>query len=82
MDLDNSGLYSLFAKPLADLNVADLSVLRYVPEGWYVEYKREVPSPKPLAKAVAAFANTYGGWLFLGIEESSEEPATAGAFSV
>ena len=73
-------LYSPFDKTLAALDVADLSVLYDVPEGWYIEYKREHIPPKPLAKAVAAFANTHGGWLFLGVDEVSEGEHTAEAF--
>ena len=42
-------LYSPFDKTLAALDVADLSVLYSVPEGWYIEYKRETVPPKDLA---------------------------------
>lgn len=73
-------LYSPFDKTLAALDVADLSVLYDVQEGWYIEYKREHIQPKALAKAVAAFANTHGGWLFLGVDEVSEGKHTAEAF--
>ena len=73
-------LYSPFDKTLAALDVADLSVLYSVPEGWYIEYKRETVPPKDLAKAVAAFANTHGGWLFLGVDEVSDGEHTAAEF--
>ena len=63
--------YSPFDKPIKDLNPHDLTVLKTVNEGWYVEYKREMVNPMALAKAISAFANTYGGWLFLGIQERS-----------
>ena len=33
-----------------------------------------------LAKAISAFANTYGGWLFLGIQERSPDEPVAGSF--
>ena len=67
--------YTPFQKPIADLQANDLVSLREVDESWYVEYKRQLIEPKKLAKALAAFANTYGGWLFIGIEEpTADEP--------
>lgn len=72
--------YSPFDKDLSQVTIADLERLREVPEGWYVEYKREVPASKSIAKSVSALANTYGGWLFYGIEEKSSGDRTAGAF--
>jgi hypothetical protein len=72
--------YSPFAKPIVDLDAADLAVLRSVAEGWYVEYKRLVPSASSIAKSISAFANQFGGWLFYGIEENADGSRTAGAF--
>lgn len=48
---------------------SDLSTLLDVAEGWFVEYKREPVSAKQYAKEICAFANTRGGWLFVGIDE-------------
>jgi hypothetical protein len=61
--------YNPFDKLLRDVEASDLNVLRTVSEGWYVEYKSEVPKASAIAKSIAAFANTYGGWLFYGIAE-------------
>lgn len=72
--------YSPFSKPLNKLDAADLAVLRDTSEGWYVEYKSEVPNASSIAKSISAFANTYGGWLFYGIRERSKEDAVAGSF--
>ena len=72
--------YSPFDKAIRSLESADLDVLKTVGEGWYVEYKRELVNAKALAKAVSAFANTYGGWLFLGVEERSRDEPVAGSF--
>ena len=74
------GKYSPFDKPIGELDASDLKVLRTVNEGWYVEYKRECPSSSSLAKAISSFANTHGGWLFLGVAEKAKEDTTAGAF--
>lgn len=40
-----------------------------VSEGIYVEFKREFPSPQSIAKSIASFSNTYGGYFFIGIAE-------------
>ena len=68
--------YSPFRKPIGDLQANDLMSLRDVEESWYVEYKRQLIEPKKLAKALAAFANTYGGWLFIGVEEPRADEST------
>lgn len=72
--------YSPFNKALCDLQTADLSALKQTSEGWYVEYKRQMPKAVAVAKSLSAFANTYGGWLFVGVEETSKEKPVAGAF--
>ena len=72
--------YSPFDKAIKDLNPDDLAVLNTVSEGWYVEYKREMVSARALAKAVSSFANTYGGWLFLGVQERGLVEPVAGSF--
>jgi len=70
--------YNPFQKRIDDVSVDDLGVLRTVPEGLYVEYKRELTDPKSIAKSVAGFANSYGGWLIFGIAEAND--TTAGTF--
>ncbi len=72
--------YSPFQKPLGDLETADLAVLKDVSVGWYVEYKQEVSKAPDIAKSISAFANTYGGWVFYGIEEKSKTEPVAGNF--
>lgn len=72
--------YNPFDKPFDDITPTDLSVLTAVAEGWYVEYKQEVPNAGAVAKSITAFSNTYGGWLFYGIAEKSKDDAVAGAF--
>ena len=72
--------YSPFDKPLADLASGDLAVLRAVPESWHVEYKLVIDDTKTLTKALGAFANTYGGWLIVGVEESEGAEKTAQNF--
>lgn len=72
--------YSPFDKDLSDLDAADFAVLKTVAEGWYVEYKQEIPKADSIAKSVAAMANSYGGWVFYGIKEESKTNSVAGEF--
>ena len=72
--------YSPFDKPITDLLPSDLAVLKFVGEGWYVDYKRDLIDAVGMAKALSAFANTYGGWLFFGIKERSKDDPAAGEF--
>ena len=72
--------YSPFDKAINDLQPADLLILKNISEGWYVEYKSELVKAEALAKAVSAFANTYGGWLFLGVKEQGKDDPVVGEF--
>jgi len=67
-----------FSKPVWELDENDLCELKGKVETWYIEYKgpQTLEQPSDLAKAVASFANKYGGWLLLGIEahETTNEP--------
>lgn len=72
--------YSPFDKHIREIQTNDLKELKQAAEGWYIEYKRETPNAGALAKSISAFANTYGGWLFIGVEEESKERPVAGAY--
>lgn len=72
--------FNPFDKPLEALKYEDLDKLREnnVAEGYSIEYKRDVPGSEPgrsIAKVIASFANTYGGWLILGITEEFNNEA-------
>ncbi|NSY61885.1 RNA-binding domain-containing protein [Agrobacterium tumefaciens] len=73
--------YNPFNAPFENVTAEDLAVLRNVAEGWYVEYKREPANANAVAKSITALANTYGGWVFYGIDEKSKSEPVAGAFS-
>ena len=64
--------YTPFDKELNDFLPSELANLRKVAEGWYVEYKSELQNTRVLAKSLSSFANQYGGWLFIGVEEDPE----------
>lgn len=76
----NQPQFNPFTRRPHEITASDLSVLRAVHEGWYIEYKREVPNASSIAKSIAAFSNTYGGWIFYGVAEESKENSVAGEF--
>lgn len=73
-------MFSPFNVPLESLTALDLDRLRKTAEGWYVEYKRELSKAPDIAKSISALANTYGGWVFYGVEELSKDDPVAGSF--
>lgn len=38
-------------------------------EGFSIEFKQRISSPKKIAKEITAFSNTKGGYLFIGIDD-------------
>jgi hypothetical protein len=63
--MDQEGL---FKKRIFELTASDLTILTTTAEGWFCEYKQQVPKPAPIAKSISSFANSYGGWLFYGVK--------------
>jgi hypothetical protein len=72
--------WSPFATRLAKIAADELALLKQVREGWYVDYKSGSIAIKDIAKALSAFANTYGGHLFFGVAEASKENPVAETF--
>lgn len=64
-------LGSFAADALTDLTVADLDRMLELDETLFVEHKFGIESGEGfgLAKAVASFANTIGGWLLVGVKD-------------
>jgi hypothetical protein len=62
--------FNPFGKNIDQLSKDDLQILvaKQVAEGWYVEYKSAFPSNLKVARSLAAFANTDGGWYIVGVE--------------
>lgn len=72
--------YNPFEKGIHELTIDDLNALRFVSEGWYIEYKQELSKADAIAKSISALANSYGGWIFYGVAEESKENSVAGSF--
>jgi Putative DNA-binding domain len=58
-------------KSISELTESDLGnlITKQVAEGYFVEYKGQFPENSKVAKSIASFANTYGGWYFIGIND-------------
>jgi hypothetical protein len=74
--------YYPFKNVLEKIDGSDLLMLKEVSEGWYIDYKRSDIKQDDYAKQLCAFANQYGGWLIIGVEEAQKEQAlrVAGVF--
>ncbi len=53
-------------EPLTSEDLQSL-IVDSVSEGYFVEYKSILPVPHKIAKSIASFANTYGGWYIVGV---------------
>jgi hypothetical protein len=69
--------YKPFKEELSALRGPELATLKDVSEGWFVDYKVRLPKAEDLATHLAAFANTHGGWLFIGVQEGERPGMTA-----
>lgn len=64
-------MYNPFDKRIEDLSFDDIRSLqpKLVKEGFYIEYKSSfVRDNLKIAHSIASFANTHGGWYFVGID--------------
>lgn len=57
---------------ISDMNPSDLRHLIQTGEGTYLEFKKTVPVPAKIAREIAAFANTSGGTILVGVKDNKE----------
>jgi hypothetical protein len=80
-----AAVVDLFRKPLDEVTENDLCErLVDFDECFIVEYKAggKWSDKAGIARSIASFANTYGGWLFIGIPESDGHPVLDGELGV
>lgn len=67
-------MYNPFDKEIDDLEFNDLKKLidKQIKEGFYIEYKSDFQKGNKIAKSIASFANTHGGWYFVGVEDEED----------
>lgn len=54
---------------LSQMDYLDVKNLAQTGEGAYLEFKRTIPSAYKIAREIAAFANTKGGTLLIGVDD-------------
>jgi predicted HTH transcriptional regulator len=54
---------------LSEMDYLDVKNLAQTGEGTYLEFKRTVPDAEKIAREMAAFANTKGGTLLIGVDD-------------
>ncbi|TYP93877.1 putative DNA-binding domain-containing protein [Fodinibius salinus] len=54
---------------LSQMDYLDVKNLAQTGEGTYLEFKRTIPSAYKIAREIAAFANTNGGTLLIGVDD-------------
>lgn len=53
----------------SSLKLSDLKNLVKTGEGFYLEFKRTIPSPEKIAREMCAFANSKGGTVLIGVDD-------------
>jgi hypothetical protein len=56
----------LYQKSARDFQSKDLEGLKSLEEGWFVEFKEQLPDTAKLARSISSFANSHGGLLIIG----------------
>lgn len=59
---------------ISDMSPGDLKNLIQTGEGTYLEFKRTIPSVKKIAREIAAFANSNGGTILVGVDDNGTVP--------
>jgi predicted HTH transcriptional regulator len=54
---------------ISEMDYLDVKNLAQTGEGTYLEFKRTIPSAHKIAREIAAFANTSGGTLLIGVDD-------------
>jgi len=55
---------------ISDMSPYDLRNLIQTGEGTFLEFKRTVPTPEKIAREIAAFANSKGGTILIGVDDN------------
>lgn len=61
--------YNSTSATLSEMDYLDVKNLAQTGEGAFLEFKRTVPSAEKIAREIAAFANTRGGTLLVGVDD-------------
>ena len=59
---------------ISDMSAWDLKNLIQTGESTHLEFKRTIPTAKKIAREIAAFANTSGGTILIGVDDNGTVP--------
>lgn len=59
---------------ISDMTPGDLKNLIQTGESTHLEFKRTIPTAKKIAREIAAFANTSGGTILVGVDDNGTIP--------
>ncbi len=65
---------------ISEMSSSDLRNLIQTGEGTYLEFKKTTPSPDKIAREIAAFANTGGGTILIGVDDYKNVTGISGYF--
>jgi len=65
---------------ISEMMPTDLRNLIQTGEGPYLEFKRKISTPEKIAREIAAFANTNGGTILIGVDDNKEVVGINGYF--
>jgi len=65
---------------ISQMSAADLRNLIQRGEGSFLEFKKTIPSPGKIAREIAAFANTKGGTILVGVDDHQTVTGVDGFF--
>lgn len=67
--------FNIFGKKLTNVTTDDVRAFcqKQNKEGINLDYKKDFSSPKKIAKTIASMANTLGGWIVIGVEDTGDD---------
>jgi len=61
-----------YQRPLSQIEETELFEIEKLEEGWFVEFKRELPESSKVARSISSFANSHGGLVVIGAVENQK----------
>lgn len=65
---------------ISEMSPGDLRNLIQTGEGTHLEFKRTIPNAKKIAREIAAFANSSGGTILVGVDDNGTIPGIRAYF--